>query len=174
MSVGLEAIEMGNLHREVVPSGALASLKVRRSTIEASLISASPDARAIGAVLASLGGMQARTLADPDEARAVLMQAIEDLSDVPLWALERAAKAYRKGDVGDGKWRPTPGELCIEARRQMAPVKGELYRLRKLLDHRDLERPKPVYLPIEQGMAIYESIKAMGASKSPDSREATA
>ncbi len=86
------------------------------------------------AVYASLAGMAARAPEDdPDVRRAIALQEISDMAEVPAFALADAAAAYRKGDIGDGKWRPTSGELVVEARRLAGTYYAELGKLSRVL-----------------------------------------
>ena len=58
-----------------------------------------------------------------DEADAMMAVYVSDLADLPYFALSGACRQYRRGQLGDGKWAPTPGEICQAARRLMdAPL----------------------------------------------------
>lgn len=159
---GLAAVEEGSLHREVVPKGALISLQNRRKAIEASLMFAEPST--VVKLLTTLNRMAVRVLDDEREVEAFVRQEVEDLSDISAWALDQAVVAYRRGDVGDGKWRPTAGQIRQEARRREQPVRAELYQLQRLLDHRDLEKPKPEPLSPERREELIRLLRETAAS----------
>lgn len=144
LSAGLAALDNDMLHRETVPVAVVHSLRLRRQELMAAL---APAPRPfILKVLASLNGMAARGVASEAESLAMARQDAEDLSDVAPWALEAAARAFRRGEIGDGKWRPTAGELRKEARRREDEPRAELFRIGRLLDAPTLERPKPVMI----------------------------
>ena len=56
-----------------------------------------------------------------------------DVADMPAWAIEESCTAFRRGDVGDGKWLPTPGELRKDCRMRLSGVRGEIERIRRIL-----------------------------------------
>lgn len=157
LSAGLVALDSGLLCRETVPSGALISLNLRRCDLEAALAPA--PRKAIVTVLASLGGMPSQSIGDPDEAKALLRQDVEDLSDLTTWSLEAAARAFRRGEIGEGKWRPTAGQLRKEARRRENEARAELYHLRRLLDAPAIEAPRPEYVPQNEIEQMHERIR---------------
>jgi hypothetical protein len=90
-------------------------------------------AERIRVVLASFAGMAARIEFNPVVARALTDQAVHDLRCVPGFALLEAADAFRQGKVGDGRWRPPPGELAKEARKRAEPFFAELQRIDRVL-----------------------------------------
>lgn len=144
LSHGITAADNGKLSALTIPSGPRFGLESRRDALRACL-SPCPKARIAG-LLASLGGMASRAQADPDTAKALAIQSLDDLSDISEWALGEAVKAFRLGQVGDGRWRPTVGELRIEARKREAPHREELWKLGRVLDNPAIDEPpiKPI------------------------------
>ena len=51
------------------------------------------------------------------EADAMMGVYVSDLADLPYFALSGACKQFRTGELGDGRWAPTPGEICKAARK---------------------------------------------------------
>lgn len=64
----------------------------------------------------------------------------EDLADVPGFALTKACANFRRGDVGDGKFVPKPGEIRKEAMRIAKPFLEEQARVRAVMS---AEIPSP-------------------------------
>lgn len=154
------AAETGDLNRLTLPSGPRSGLTSRREALRDCLAPA-PKAR-IASLLASLNGMASRAQTDPSAATALAIQALDDLSDVSEWALGEAVKAYRIGQLGDGRWRPTTGELRIEARKREAKHREELWRLNRVLDHPALDAP-PVKRVSKDQFAELQSIVGAAA-----------
>jgi type II secretory pathway component HofQ len=75
--------------------------------------------------------------------RAHLEQDAEDLQGTPIVALKEAARRYRCGDIGDGKFRPTIGELIRKALEIAASEQRELSRLTKIVNARVDDRKTP-------------------------------
>jgi len=76
------------------------------------LAPAEPD-RLLGRVLALLSHYPAKGLT-PDVEQLVAMDWVEDLGEFPVWAIDAAARAWRRTK----KWRPSIAEmraLCEEA-----------------------------------------------------------
>lgn len=163
LSAGLVALDSGLLCRETVPSGALVSLRNRRSDIEAALVGA--PRKVIASVLASLGGMPTQSIPNNDEVAALTRQDVDDLSDVSAWALEDAARAFRRGEIGDGKWRPTAGQVRKEARRRENEARAELYSIHRLLDAPALSAPRPSYIPKAEVEALHKRIGFLATEK---------
>lgn len=129
----ITSADNGKLSALTLPSGPRSGLESRRDALR-DCLAPCPKARIAG-LLASLGGMASRAQADPDTAKALAIQSLDDLSDVSEWALGEAVKAFRLGQIGDGRWRPTVGELRIEARKREAPHREELWKLGRVLDN---------------------------------------
>jgi hypothetical protein len=74
---------------------------------------------------------------DPATARALFEIAVSDLEDerLPEFALLAAAKAFRMHRVPGrkGSWRPTPGDIRVEAARQAARWRHEHRRIASVL-----------------------------------------
>lgn len=157
---GLAALESGYLCCATVSPHALDVLRRRRVEIEMALQPA--PRRTIITVLGSLGNMQSAKDSTPEEASAFVKQDIEDLADISAWALEAAARAFRRGEIGEGKWRPTAGELRKEARRRETYCRAELLKLRKLLDAPALNDPRPVYVDRERVESLKLQLAAVG------------
>jgi len=50
---------------------------------------------------------------------------VEATSKLPLFALKASCAAFRDGTIGDGKWMPKPGQICIEAGKRVAQLAKE-------------------------------------------------
>lgn len=159
LSAGLVALDSGLLCRETIPSVELAALRSRRQEIVDCLKPASR--KTIAMVLASLAGMASQAVSDADEAAAMARQDIDDLSDLSAWALESAARAFRRGEVDDGKWRPTTGQLRKEARRRENDVRAEWYKIGRLLDAPAISAPRPEYIPQAEVEEIHKRIRVI-------------
>lgn len=80
-----------------------------------------------------------------DDIRGVQAIFCEDLGDLPLFAIAAAAQAFRRGDVGDGKWAPTPAELRRVAVARIKPLSQQVSDIREILDAKPMlpaERPQ--------------------------------
>ena len=55
------------------------------------------------------------------DAKVVAETAMEDLGDLPMWAIDKACMAYRRGEAGDGHLAQTPAEIRRYA-KNFAPV----------------------------------------------------
>ena len=71
--------------------------------------------RQIRAVLATLADMPAAAESDHLKARFALERDILDLKGLPEWAIADAARAYRRGEVGDGRCAPLQGSSKARA-----------------------------------------------------------
>lgn len=78
---------------------------------------------------------------DDGELEAVVRVYLTDLGDVPLFALTEACRAFRRGDVGNGTFAPTPAELRREALKRILPWTEERAKLGRVLAARVLEPP---------------------------------
>ena len=106
-------------------------LKARQAHLTEALAAAND--RQIKAVLATLADMPAPSETDPWKARFALERDIVDLTGIPEWALAEAARAYRRGDVGHGRWRPTTGQLARLARDKCAAARREHQEISRVL-----------------------------------------
>ena len=124
-------MEGGELTAAKLPSGARLGLETRRRELAPLLAPAAPER--IVLILSTLDGMTARAEMDPDVARVAMKRDIADLSGLPEFALAAAARAYRKGEIGDGKWRPTAGEIAKLARAKADEYREELAKIEAVL-----------------------------------------
>jgi hypothetical protein len=161
-------METGDLNALALPSGPRSGLTSRRDALQAAMAPCSKQRAA--SLLASLGGMAARSQPDPETARALAVRAVEDLSDVSEWALAEAVRAYRIGDIGDGHWRPTAGELRIEARKRERRDREELWRLNRVLDHPAIDAG-PIKKIDKEQFAELQAILSAAAVQSLDPQE---
>lgn len=102
---------------EALPQMARIGLKNRLADLRMGLAPA--ERSRIREILATLADMPKQVENDPTKQRYSLERDVVDLSEFPEWALASAARAYRKGEVGDGRWQPTAGELAILAREKV-------------------------------------------------------
>lgn len=116
-----------------------ASIASRIDALERELASA--DRRAIAEVVAKL------FLAFPSSAVSVEVQKakialyVEDLDGLPLWALERAAGKWRRGEAkGDAKFAPSAAELRRIAEEQTLQHRTQIGRLNRILTAKPLAR----------------------------------
>ena len=139
--VAFEAVRDKTLHRELVDDSVKSVMRERRDQLDAALVPARREA--VAALLATLAGMARSQRLDADTSRAIVLQEVDDLSDVSQWALAAAVRAYRVGDVGDGQWRPTAGQLRLAAKKHELTFRVELNMLATALDSALFLRPPP-------------------------------
>ena len=163
LSFGLSALESGYLNRETIPRNLVETLRDRKADIAAALRPATRGA--IAKVLASLNGMPSQSVVNTQEMAAMLRQDVDDLEGLSEWALDAAARAFRRGEVGDGKWRPTTGQLRKEARARETQPRGEAYKIGKLLDAPAMHAPRPEYIPRSEVDALHERLKRFGGGR---------
>jgi hypothetical protein len=71
---------------------------------------------------------------DPVEDRKIRARTyLRLLDDLPVWSAVRAIEAFMRGDAGDGRWLPTPGEIIREARRLSSDFDREAAELRQAI-----------------------------------------
>jgi hypothetical protein len=157
----VDALDSGSASSSTLASGPRVGLENRRGILLAAL--APLSAERIRVVLASFAGMAARAQYDPRIARALADQAVQDLSRVPGFALPEAADAFRQGKVGDGRWRPTPGELAKEARKRAEPFFAELQRIDRVLDSPLLQREPEKRISPEQRAQLSAMLRGVGS-----------
>ena len=68
-----------------------------------------------------------------DEIRGVQMVYVEDLYDVPAFALIAACSDLRRGLSGEAKWVPSPGTIRQRAMKIVEPYRDELADLTAIL-----------------------------------------
>lgn len=138
----LAALDDRSLSSATLASGQIVGLRSRMNSLTAAM---APCTRPrIAAILASLDGMAARTAGDADMAKALMLQDVEDLDGVSEWALVASARAFRRGDIGSAHWRPTAGELRVDALRRETSYRREMHRLSRVLDAPELTAPPRV------------------------------
>ena len=134
------AIDAEYLRPEDLPESDRQQLVTRKQELAFALVPAEQDR--IRLILATLADMPTAAEQDPVKARFALERDVADLSSLPEWALAAAARAYRRGEVGDGKWRPTAGELARLARSKCEAARAEAYKVAKVLAAEIDNRPK--------------------------------
>ena len=88
---------------------------------------------AIAAVLASLP----RRAESQNDAKIVLRLFVEDLGDLPRFAIEAACKDFRTGRAGDGHWAPSAAEIRTQAERLARSYRDELASITEILGFAD-------------------------------------
>ena len=79
-----------------------------------------------------------------DDIRTVQTIFCQDLGDLPLFAITEASIQWRRGDIGDRKWAPTPAELRKHIVVIVLPFKKELSDLCDILSAKVLLlEPRP-------------------------------
>lgn len=131
LSAAANALEGGRLPTGALADGARLALSTRAKTL-AEALAPTPVER-VKMLLLTIEDMPSRT----EEDRAKLKFAVErdasDLSEFPEWAIVAACRAARKGDVGDGVWRPTTGELVKFCRAKLAALRSERAKIAAVL-----------------------------------------
>jgi hypothetical protein len=146
-----------------LPSALRLGLERRREDLGAALKGAS-EARILAA-LATLQRMVARAEGDAEEAEFAMRCDLADLAGVPAWALEAAAAAFRRGEAGAGKFRPTAGELRREAMRRVEGYAEELARIDRVLRARIEPARKP--LDPDRRRELAEAMRAAAGAAAP-------
>lgn len=111
-----------------------AFIQNRVAEISASLAPASSK-DLLAEVWAMLRTMAIRNGA-PEELEAVVGVYVADLEDLPLWAVSAACRAYRRGDIGNGTFAPTPGEVRKRAKIYLDHWIDERAKLERILNAR--------------------------------------
>jgi ABC-type transporter Mla subunit MlaD len=155
----------GAIREEKLPAPLRAVLERRRDDLILALRPASRDR--IAAALATLDGMVARAVNDFAEDRYSVQVDIADLADVAEWALEAAAADFRRAKVGEGRFRPTAGELRREAMRHAQPFAEELGRIERVLRAPVEPAAKPIDPDRRRALAA-EMRAAVAAASMPD------
>ena len=106
----------------------------RVAEISASLTPASSE-DLLAEMWALLRTMAVRNGAE-EELAAVVKVYVADLEDLPLWAVSAACRAYRRGDIGNGTFAPTPGEVRKRAKIYLDHWVDERAKLERILDAR--------------------------------------
>ena len=127
---------------DALPPAARLGLQNRLADLRGALVPASREA--IRAILLTLSDMPTQVEADPAKLRYSLERDVADLSAFPEWALADAARAYRRGEIGDGHWRPTAGEVAKSARERIYEWSKEAARISRVLNARIAPASKPI------------------------------
>lgn len=165
LSKAFTAIENGNLPAAALPSGARVGLVSRSRALDEAL---APALRHdILMILASISNMPTKTEIDPARVKAFLEVDVADMiaSKLPAWSLEAAARAHRLGDVGDGHWRPTAGDIVTCARQKAAAAYRERQQIAAVLSAKIEPPKKPA--SAEQRKEMAERIRALAAGMAP-------
>lgn len=82
---------------------------------------------------------------DPVEDRKVRARTyLRLLDELPVWAAVGSIERFMRGDAGDGRWLPTPGEIIREARRMTSEFDREAAELRQAIAKLESGRVKIV------------------------------
>ena len=136
------AIDTESASTNTLAPGERSALESRRTELRRAL--APSDDNGICSTLATLAKMGARSEHNPQVALGLVKQDIADLRHVPYFALAEAAAAFRQGEIGDGCWRPTSGQLAIEGGRRARAFQTELQKIGRVLESPRLSRnPEP-------------------------------
>jgi hypothetical protein len=109
-----------------------AFLENRVAQIDAYVRPASEEL-ALDELVALFAVMRDRNAGQAEE-KARMRVYLMDLADVPLSGLRKACAAYRRGETGDGKWLPAPGELRHAALGFVEAYVAERGRLLQILN----------------------------------------
>ena len=153
-------LRFGELTTAHLPSGARLGLKSRRHELETALTPAEPDR--IRIILATLADMPAQVETDPAKIRFAMERNLADLAEFPEWAIAAAARSYRKGEVGDGKWRPTAGELAKFARARVRAWREELAKIEAVLSAPAIAAPEAI--DAERRKQVADGVRAQTAA----------
>lgn len=160
LAMALATIDDGSGDVNTLASGPRVALERRRR--ELGLALAPCGRKATAWLLMTLDGMAYRKEADSATTAVLVKQEIEDLQGLPEWALATAARSYRLGELGEGHWRPTSGELAKEAGRLVGPFHVELRRIGRLLDSPQLSAPARVRISAARWNALKAQIAELG------------
>ena len=134
LSRAKNALDHGDLPADALPSAARTGLKNRLDDLRMGLAPATRDQ--VRAVLLTLADMPRSVESDPAKVLYSFERDVADLSIFPEWALAAAARAYRRGELGEGHWRPTVGELSRAARAKIKDWCEEAAKISAVLDAR--------------------------------------
>lgn len=142
LSRARSALAGGELTSDALPTAARHGLQNRLADLRGALWPAKPDA--VRAILLTLADMPTQVESDPSKLRYSLERDVSDLACLPEWALASAARAYRRGEIGDGHWRPTAGEIARVAREKARQWIEEASRIDAVLTARLAPASKPI------------------------------
>lgn len=142
LSLAEMMIGSGDLKRGTLGEPARGALLKRLDELVLAL--APCQAAKIPAILTQLDAMMAP--GDAGDALTVAQAKLDlrDLSGLPEFALRGAIEAFRRGAVGDGKFRPRAGEIRLEALTRAQPFARERWRLEALKLEALPEPGKPI------------------------------
>lgn len=160
LAMALATVDDGDADVNTLASGPRVALERRRRELCDALAPCGP--KAVAGVLATLEGMAYRKEVDGAAIAVLVKQEIEDLQGYPEWALAAAARSYRLGELGEGHWRPTSGDLAKEAGRLVGPFHVELRRIGRLLDSPQLSAPARVRISAARWAALKAQIAELG------------
>ncbi len=144
LNFALRALHLGeDLTDEVLIPAERSSIEARRRSLATDMRwgTRAEIADGLKTVKLVMGGTERLT---PEHAAKKLDLEILDLADVPLWAFLEAVKAFRRGDVGDGKWRPRSGQLRKLAMQLAQPFIDEMAQIDRVLSAPIAEARRPV------------------------------
>lgn len=115
---------------------------LRRADDIADALEPAPEALVLVELTALLRVMAIKG-GDESELEAVIRIYLDDMVGLPMFAVVNACRAFRRGDVGNGRFAPTPGELRVQAKTYIAPWVDERAKLLRVLDAKVLAAPTP-------------------------------
>ena len=137
----------GRLNQKTVSEVVRSTLLMRLDRLALAL--APCGLQKIPAILAELDGMIDRALGSEAQAIAQAKLDLRDLEGLPEFALRDAVRAFRRGARGEGRFRPTAGEIRIEALRRVEPFARE----RLAIEALKLDQLPEAAKPVEPGAA---------------------
>jgi hypothetical protein len=105
---------------------------VRREADLSMALKPSTEGAALAEIVAMFAAMRSKT-ASEDELVAVIEIYAKDVAPIPFFALQQACARFRRGEIGDGVWVPTQGELANEARQIMRDFTDERAAITRVL-----------------------------------------
>ncbi len=112
--------------------------------------------------------MAAPNLTDADAARE-MSTFVDATSKLPRFALEGSCDAFLTGKLGDGKWMPKPGQICIEASKRVADLAKERREIHAVLTA-EVKEPEANASYKAQNLAEAAALVAEGRSMEQASR----
>ena len=131
LSVASSALESGRLPANALAEGARLALVTRARTLAEAL--APTTTERVKALLLTIDDMPSRTEDDRAKLKFAIERDASDLSEFPEWALVEAFRSARKGEIGDGLWRPTIGQLASFCRQRVSALRSERAKIAAVL-----------------------------------------
>jgi hypothetical protein len=100
---------------------------------------------------------------DRENAKALVEICVAALSDLPLFAIKSACRAYLLGEIGDGKWAPKPGEIYQTAKRYLVALEAERNKIKRVLEAKVIEvarNPAVVAQAVKEAAEVAKAIRA--------------